>query len=495
MSAGSALLNREIADSARLAPLGGAIVIESLVVGVLVLVWAYFSYGYIEDDAFIHLEFARSVASGRGFAFGALVTNGDTSPLWVLFLALIHALGVGWVASAKIACALGLALAVTGTWRLASDLPRERPAHALLPLAAMAVTILNPYFVHWSFSGMEATAALGLSLWAVWAVLLGTPTLVRFLFGASLLAMGPLLRPELLVFAALLGPVLLWRFWRAQNGKSVSYRLLYGAGLAVLMVIPVCIWCGYALHAFGSVIPNTNIAKRGGATGAIVVRLVQVYAMGFSLTLLSLPLALGRGVRGSRVPVVVWALLAWPAACVAFYIANHTLVQTRYCLVSMPCVTIAVLWLLARVSRPRVMVATAGAMLVASLLVIMAIVIPHVRNKEEMRDKTSAVSTFVRDHIPAGDAVAVMAIGQVEFESRHLLVDLGGITQPAVVPFLNDAAATLHWAKTQGARYFLGPQPEPAAQRVFSVEMPYVGWTLRYAKYRDTEGYGVYRLP
>ena len=61
-----------------------------------VLVWlvGWFVYGfsYWEDDAFIHLEFARSVAEGRGFAFNGALTYGDTSPLWVLLLASAHAL-------------------------------------------------------------------------------------------------------------------------------------------------------------------------------------------------------------------------------------------------------------------------------------------------------------------------------------------------------------------------------------------------------------------
>jgi hypothetical protein len=231
--------------------------VEGVALSIAVLAWAYFSYGYIEDDAFIHLEYARSFSSGEGFAFAGQVTNGDTSPLWVLFVSFIHLFASDWIVSAKIACAIGLLIAVSGAWRLASDLPRETATHALLPLAAVAVTVINPYFVHWSFSGMEATAALGLSFWAIWAVFneRGDPPLKppanRPLLAASLIAIGPVLRPELLVFAALLGSVLLWR----------TRNLL----LAVIMIIPVCIWTAYAIHAFGTLIPNTNAAKRGGA--------------------------------------------------------------------------------------------------------------------------------------------------------------------------------------------------------------------------------------
>jgi hypothetical protein len=366
-----------------------------------------------------------------------------------------------------------------------------------VPFAAVAVTVLSPYFAHWSFSGMEATAALGLSLWAVWAVFIGSLTHRRALFAASLLALGPLLRPELLVFAALVAPVLLWRLWLAQDGKSVMRRLVFCAALGILMLIPLCAWCWYALHAFGSVIPNTNMAKRGGgAFGELASRLMQVYAMGFPVTLLLLPFALVLGMWRRNTPAAIWALLVWPAGCALFYLVDHTLVQTRYCLLSMPSASIAVLWLLARVSRPARFAAVTAAMLVASLLTIMWIVVPHVHNKAVLREKFSAVSTFIRDKIPAQEPVAILAIGQIEFESRHRLVDLGGITEPAVDPYLSDRVAVLRWAKTRGARYFVGNNsPEQGATAEFDVDVPYIGWTLRHAQYRDTEPYGVYRLP
>jgi hypothetical protein len=262
------------------------------------------------------------------------------------------------------------------------------------------------------------------------------------------------------------------------------------------MVLPLCIWCGYAVHAFGSVIPNTNAAKRGGAIGEIASRLAQVYAIGFPVTLLLLPFVCVHGLWRQKAPAVIWALLLWPAACIAFYLLNHTLVQTRYGLLSMPCMTIAVLWLLGRVARPRPFAVAAAAMLVAALFVIAWIVIPHVRNKEELRDRLSAVTTFITDNIPAHEPIAVFAIGQIEFESRHPLVDVGGITQPAVVPYLNDPPAVLRWAKSRGARYFLGDAPpEQGALPVFQVEVPYLGWTLRHARYNDREPYGLYRLP
>jgi hypothetical protein len=123
-------------------------------------------------------------------------------------------------------------------------------------------------------------------------------------------------------------------------------------------------------------------------------------------------------------------------------------------------------------------------------------VIPHVRNKAELREQFSAVSTFIREHVPPREPVAVFAIGQIEFESRHRLVDVGGITQPQVVPYMSDPTATLRWAKAQGARYFAGSTaPEAEAVPVFVVKVPFIGWTLQHALYLSSESYGVYRLP
>ena len=54
------------------------------------IVWLIHGWHYWEDDAFIHLEFARSVSRGQGFSFNGHVVNGDTSPLWVYLLVAFH---------------------------------------------------------------------------------------------------------------------------------------------------------------------------------------------------------------------------------------------------------------------------------------------------------------------------------------------------------------------------------------------------------------------
>jgi hypothetical protein len=469
----------------------------SVGLGVLTVVWLVFSYGYVEDDAFIHLEFARSVAEGHGFAFNGLVTNGDTAPLWVLILVAFHTIGLDWIECAKLACGLGLVSTVLAILRLAHDLAGDGVRAQRLGVGAVAVTILNPYFVHWSFSGMESVTALGVSLWAIRATFVSAPSWRNSLVGAALLGIGPLLRPELLLLAGIGGPVVLWRYKELTQQESVSYRLSRLGLLAGIMALPLVIWCVYAQITFGSPIPNTNMAKRGGSLAEIAPRLASVYAAGFPIVLGLFPLvAAARLLRGKYVPPVVWILAIWPLICVAFYLADHTLVQTRYCLLSMPCLGIATLWLIEDEERPVLMNAAAVAMVLVSLVTVWLTVVPHVANKKEGVRLFAELGTYIHDHVPQDAPVAVYAIGELAFKSRHPLVDTGGITRPGVIPYLSDPKATLLWAKRNGAQYFIGGEaPEAGAVQVFSTSMPFFGWTFSRARYRTTEPFAVYKLP
>jgi hypothetical protein len=469
----------------------------SLGLGALTLSWFVFSYAYIEDDAFIHLEFARSVAEGHGFSFNGLVTNGDTAPLWVLVLVALHALGIEWLVCAKLACALGFISTVLAVVYTARDLTLRESRFRRLAPAAVAVTVLNPFFVHWSFSGMESVTAIGVSLWAIRAAFVRPASWSGSVLSAVLLGIGPLLRPELLLLAAIGGPVVLWRYWRGAQSESAMLRWARLAGLAALMALPVALWCVYAQLTFGSPIPNTNMAKRGGPLAEIAPRLASVYCAGFPVILALFPLAaVVHLLKGKRAPAAIWILALWPVLCVAFYLADHTLVQTRYCLLSMPCLGLVTLWLIEdRGSRMLLPLGTAVTVLV-SVVTLGLTVVPHVQNKKETVRLFAQIGTYVHDHMPSDAPVAVYAIGELAFTSRHPLVDIGGITRPSVIPYLSDPQATLAWAKRNGARYFIsGAPPEAGAVPVYSTSMPFLGWTFKHSLYRTTEPFNVYELP
>jgi hypothetical protein len=83
--------------------------------------WFVHAWHYWEDDAYIHLEFARSLAAGRGFTFNNRVVAGDTAPLWVFLLAATHTLIPGWLVADKPSSARP------------SRSPASTPSHAASP--------------------------------------------------------------------------------------------------------------------------------------------------------------------------------------------------------------------------------------------------------------------------------------------------------------------------------------------------------------------------
>jgi hypothetical protein len=472
-----------------------AAAIGSLLLLGLAVLWFVFSYQYVEDDAYIHLEFARSVAEGHGFAFDGLVSNGDTAPLWVLYLVALHGSGLDWPGSAKLACVIGVLVTVLAVWRIAFDLSPPGIDRRRVALVAVVLTVLNPFFVHWSFSGMESVTAIGVSLWALWLVFVTQPSWARLGIGAVLLGVGPLLRPELLLLAALAGPMLLLRSWKSSQDRGPLVRAIVLASLGVVMALPVLSWGVYALHTFGSVIPNTNAAKRGGTLAQVAERLALVYAAGFPVTLTLLPVV-ARRVKLAGVPAAVGMLLWWPLLCIGFYLADHTVVQTRYCLVSMPCLTLALLWGIASTRQERLFRGMVAATVLASSLLIVLTVVPHVANKMASMQQFTAMSAYIHDHLPADEPVAVYPIGIIAFRSRHPIVDLGGIIQPGAVQYWSEQDGMVRWAKLNHARYFIsGRPPEPGAVSVYATTMPFLGWTLNPSLYRKRHPFVLYRLP
>jgi hypothetical protein len=464
---------------------------------VLAVIWCIFSYGYLEDDAYIHLDYARSVSQGQGFTFNGIRANGDTAPAWVLLLNVSHALGLDWIASAKLLCALGLVSTILAVVCLLEELPvREAGDRRLVVLVGVAATILNPYFVQWSFSGMETVTAVGVGLWIIRGAFGGSPAWPGLVSVAALVAVAPLLRPELLLLDAVAGPVVLWRAWQLAQRHSRLAGVGSVLALVVLMILPLLAWSAYALHEFGAVVPNTNVAKRGGPLSQLAPRLAAVYFAGFPVTLALVPFIARPSVL-RRIPGAVLALLLWPLACILFYLADHTLVQTRYCLLSMPCLSIAVLWLLQRSGRSLWLHGAVAVLLLVSLVSTCLAVVPLVSNKVEAARTFAALSTYLRERVPRNEPIAIYAIGHVAFEGGHPLVDIGGITQPGVVPYLEDPPAILRWAKGQGAHYFVGggSLPEPGARALFATSTHYLGWTFDRARQQRTEPLVLYELP
>ena len=478
-----------------------------------VVLWFVHALGYWEDDAYIHLEFARSLARGQGFSFNGHVVYGDTSPFWVWLLVAVHTLLRDWMIAGKTLTALAAVFALAGVFafgqRLTSGLGVQRSR--LFAAAMVLVLVVNPYFGYWAFSGMEALAAVGLVCWGI--VLAASDAVVepipprRFLLGCLCAGIAPLLRPEMGFFTILLGLVLFLR-WVNLPAAFRAKLLLFFTGFA-LVAAPGLAWGIYALRTFGSLLPNTNAAKRAGPHDSVVRHLLQIYAFGFPLVLLGAValvawFAFGRKGRGSvsgetllgSLTAGGWLLFVWTAVNSLFYVVDHTYVQTRYIFVTAPLLTISMLAIAANL-RPRLYRAGAIFGVVFGVTISLLSTWPLVSNKIGVDREYARLAAFLRT-LPPQDAVGHYSIGEAAFLSEHPLVDLGGITRPGVIPFLWDANADrlIWWAHEQGARYaVVDHRPEPGSTLIWHDEVPTTGWFFNRARYRATETLELWKLP
>jgi hypothetical protein len=205
------------------------------------------------DDAWIHQVYARSFATGHGFAYNpGHQETGSTSPLWVIAIAPAYwaeylTTGGSVVAVKLIGWILGAAV-VLGVIRLSQFLVHSR----FVAAAAGSLMALEPRLLFSAFSGMETPLLVAIWVWMCVVLLRGQ--YVRFLL---LLGLAPVARPE----ALLLLPLALL----AVPGVMRQTRPLWLKLVTLLLpLLPQLLWSAVCLSISGRPLPNTFYVKSHG---------------------------------------------------------------------------------------------------------------------------------------------------------------------------------------------------------------------------------------
>lgn len=220
--------------------------------------------GFPLDDSWIHLQFARNLASGGGLAYnpGELVT-GSTAPLWTALLSLLFFLPGSVIVWTKL---LGIAFHLAGvaaTWKLARELGLGRGLASLAAVLMLATSSLV-----WSaLSGMEVPLFVALSLSGMILHLRERAAPERIPFSAGVFAVAALARPEglLLLVLSLVDRCLVFRKEGARDEDGALAwtrprlsRVLLGAALAACALVGPILFYRWAGGAF---LPTTFAAK------------------------------------------------------------------------------------------------------------------------------------------------------------------------------------------------------------------------------------------
>ncbi len=408
------------------------------------------------DDSWIHMQFARNLAEGRGFAYNPGVpVSGSTAPLWTLLLGgAFTVLGTHPV----LAKVLGLALTLGTAW-LAGRLAGLWTGHRGLGLLASALTALAGPMVWGALSGMEVSLA----------ALLATASLLLRAKGregaaAVALGLGTLARPETIVLLPL--------FW--LSGPLTWRRALTWVGPVAACAAP---WVAFNLATIGSPLPGTAAAKiEGGLLGALsgvreplataLLRRPGQYASEWVrwlwrvdalLPLLVLP-GLGwlawRWGRAALVPACV--LLAHPLAMalLAPY-RGPGFQEGRYSIHLLPLALVVAVAPLAghqtaapaeqdpaapapptgRLAFSWGRRAGALALLVGVLAALPGAASRYARGVQNIEAMQVHLARWIADHTPPAARLGLNDVGAIAYFSRREIVDVMGLVTPAVLPY------------------------------------------------------------
>jgi hypothetical protein len=389
------------------------------------------------DDSWIHMQFARNLAEGRGFAYNPGVpVSGSTAPLWTLLLG-----GTFTVFGAHPALAKALGLALTlGTACLAGRLAGLWTGDRGLGLLAAALTALAGPMVWGALSGMEVSLA---------ALLLTASLLLRAQdregAAAVVLGLATLARPE----AILLLPL----FW-------LSGPLTWHRGIKWLGPVAACLapWVAFNLATIGSPLPGTAAAKvEGGLLGALaglreplataLLRRPGQYVAEWARWLWRidalLPLLLLPGLwwlarlRGRAVLIPACVLLAHPVAMalLAPY-RGPGFQEGRYSIHLLPlALVVAVVPLAGWLTPGRARRAAALALLAGVLAALPGAASRYAWAVENIEAMQVGIARWVTDHTPPTARLGLNDVGAITYFSRREIVDVMGLVTPAILPF------------------------------------------------------------
>lgn len=384
--------------------------------GLAALVPALVMWGFTVDDALIPLRYAHHLAAGVGYRFSTRgpVTDGVTPLPWapllttlatgdlVVALERVKVLGVAaWTAAGVV---LGHALAR----RSRGDARARTHAAAALLVVALAFPIGA-----WAASGMETGAATALAS-------LAAASFDRPRRAAALGGLAACLRPELVVWAVVLAAgAALGREAPGPCRARAAARVALVAGLAA---VPFAACAIARLVVFGRPAPLAVLAKPSDlhhglayAGAAFVASLTPLLACA--------PLALRRASALGK--TLVLALGAHVLVVVA--VGGDWMPYARLMVPVAPSIAIAFVEL-GRVAHPAASAARALAALAAGAL-LAATAAPLGRGVH--RDRKELIAR-ARPVLASSEVVASLDVGWVGAASHADVVDLAGLTDPAI---------------------------------------------------------------
>ncbi len=405
-------------------------------------------FSYTTDDSYIYFQYARSLAQGDGPCFNAGDPSyGFTSPLWLLILSAGGAVGSDIPMLAKVLDLLFASLAIIFLFFVVIELSRDV---AVAFCASLAFSV-NAWLIRWAGTGLETSLAV-LLLLVFFRYLLRN----EYAVATGVAGLLALVRPE----ASLLMGLLIWDL--SVNSLSRGHAMRMAFRVVPIWLSIVLPWAVYAYAQFGSVLPSTFGAKRGGGlspgdlagTAAdVATTLGSADGVAFAVMLASLIVLMVKHRKSGGAPGDVAFLpfhqfrqglvaVGWIVALPLAYVLFTVNIVSRYLLLVTPLAIAMAFFYLYELLRERppvlrygLVLALTGFIMLQNQMVYSRYVTAHVGSfAEGMESCLIPMGRWLKENTPPGTVIMTGDVGALGYFSERTICDFNGIVSPGVDP-------------------------------------------------------------
>lgn len=412
--------------------------------------------GFPLDDAWIHQTYARNFAYGEGWSFQAgRLSGGATAPLWAFLLSFGYWLrlpALFWTFLLGIGFFAGVGVLAFRNFQ------RISPALGCLGL----FFLFEWHFVWASVSGMETILAIFLVM-VVYFFLRNGKTGWRL---AGFLAAGVWIRPDLLSLSV---PVLVGVLVNHRNGLKDVFKNIFPF---VLVGFSLGAYCFFNLKVSGAWFPTTFYAKQAEYMELQSLPFLYRFWQQASIVLVGGGILLIFGLIFQTYTFVKnrdWQGFAW----IGWYLLMLTIYAIRLPVTyqhgryMMPATVVYYLIglegsidLWSRLAQSRVanwIIARAVGLSWVIITLAFWVLGAQAFAEDVQLIETQMVETaqWAENYLPANSRIAVHDIGAIGYFTRHEIIDLAGLINPEVIPFLRNESKLADYLDQKQVEYLI----------------------------------------
>ena len=405
------------------------------------------------DDVYIHCRYAENLLAGNGYSFNpGQMLSADTSPLWVLLIALGGLVTSHLDLVAVLLSAFFYLLLAPTVFRLCRDffLLSWKWSYRV-----GLITLLSAGLIWASASGMEVSLACFLTL-----VIFGEHLRQREYGGVMrmregvLLALGIAVRPELMLLAVILFAD--WLFAIVKERRGLTGLIKSGAAF-VIFALPVFL---IPYLERGSLIYHSSQVQGARIsfvpdTGYLLF-VLHVLAASFSLPIL-FSLAAPFAVRKQKA-VSTLMIFGFGLPIVLAFVAPQFRHHGRYLfpivpvLILLGAVAVSKIFSSSPLKKFNVCIQIASG--IVALFGLWRGVMLSANSVKNINDQHLAAASWIGQNLAANDVIAADDVGAIGYFTKRQIIDLTGLVSPEIYSLRKDQSMVWKEARKQGANIF-----------------------------------------